>query len=392
MKKILRIIAYFLLSLTALLPALAVALDAAGLAQAYLPQEWVDILNTKWMNNTYSAWLQAVAIAVAAAAALILVDKLLEHRLDAVARPQQLKILSFLNRLAHHTSVLFLLILALDLGLARLALPENIDTVTDHVFSVVLFIQIGLWASEFISDAVVGLARRQERHNPAVRNALALIRMLTRGVVWALVLIAILDNLGFDITALVAGLGIGGAAVALASQNILSDLFSSLGLVLDKPFTVGDFIVLGNNMGTVENIGMKTTQIRSLSGEQLIIPNTDLLQARIHNYKRMQERRVVQRFGILYETPPEKVAAVPAMLRAAVEKHENARFDRAHFDKFGDSALEFELVYFILSAEFNTYMDIKQQINLDLLQQFADTGLQFAYPTQTLHVQKMQPA
>jgi len=196
-----------------------------------------------------------------------------------------------------------------------------------------------------------------------------------------------LDNLGINITTLIAGLGISGIAVALAIQNILGDLFASFSIVLDKPFVIGDFIIIDEYMGAVEHIGLKTTRIRSLSGEQLIFSNADLLKSRIRNYKRMFERRVVFSLGVVYQTPYEKMSKIPEIIRQAVEKNDHVRFDRAHFNAFGDYALLFETVYWIQDPDYTTYMNIQQAINLDILKQFGEVGIEFAYPTQTTMLQ-----
>ena len=218
-------------------------------------------------------------------------------------------------------------------------------------------------------------------------TTLTMVGFVLRVIIWSVLVLIGLDNLGIDITALIAGLGIGGIAVALAIQNILGDLFASFSIVLDKPFVIGDFIIIDDCMGTVEHVGMKTTRIRSLSGEQLIFSNADLLKSRIRNYKRMFERRVVFSIGVVYQTPHEKVRRIPDMIRGAVEKNQQVRFDRAHFKAFGDYALQFEVVYWIQNPDYNVYMDIQQAINLDIMKQFDDAGISFAYPTQTLLVQ-----
>ena len=218
-------------------------------------------------------------------------------------------------------------------------------------------------------------------------NALSFIARL---VLWATILLLILDNLGVDITALVAGLGIGGVAIALAVQNILGDLFASLSIVLDKPFVLGDFVIVGDLMGSVENIGIKTTRVRSLSGEQLVFSNNDLLTSRIRNFGRMQERRVVFKLGVTYQTPAEKLEGIPGIIREAIEARDKTRFDRSHFASYGDFSLDFETVYYVLSADYNLYMDIQQAINLAIFRRFADEGIEFAYPTQTLFLEKEQ--
>jgi len=200
------------------------------------------------------------------------------------------------------------------------------------------------------------------------------------------------DNLGFNVTTLVASLGIGGVAVALAVQNILGDLFASLSIALDKPFVIGDFIVVDDIAGTVEHVGLKTTRVRSLSGEQVVFSNADLLKSRIHNYKRLYERRVLFGFGVLYRTPPEQLAAIPPMVREIITGQVGTRFDRAHFKGFGASSLDFEVVYFVLDPDYNRYMDIQQAINLELVNRFAAAGVEFAFPTRTVHIEALPTA
>jgi small-conductance mechanosensitive channel len=180
---------------------------------------------------------------------------------------------------------------------------------------------------------------------------------------------------------------VGGIAVALAAQNILGDLFASLSIVFDKPFVLGDFIIIGDSMGTVEQIGLKTTRIRSLSGEQLIFSNNDLLSSRIRNFKRMQERRVVFSVGVVYQTTKAQLETIPGILREAVEAQDSTRFDRAHFKEFGDFSLNFEVVYHVLTPDFGKYMDVQQAINFVIFERFDELGIEFAYPTQSIHLQ-----
>ncbi|NOQ97827.1 MAG: mechanosensitive ion channel [Calditrichae bacterium] len=215
---------------------------------------------------------------------------------------------------------------------------------------------------------------------------------LLRLVLWSVIALLILDNLGIDITTLVAGLGITGIAVALAVQNILGDLFASLSIVLDKPFVIGDFIIIDNYLGSVEHIGLKTTRLRSISGEQLVMSNSDLLNSRIRNFKRMYERRVLFSLGVTYQTPLEKLQLIPSMIKEIIVKQEHARFDRAHFKEYGDFSLNFEIVYWVQKPEYITYMNTQQAINIEIFKQFEEQGIEFAYPTQTLFMTKEQDA
>jgi small-conductance mechanosensitive channel len=192
----------------------------------------------------------------------------------------------------------------------------------------------------------------------------------------------------YPIAGLLGALGVGSLAIAFAVQNILGDVFSSMAIILDKPFRVGDFVKAGETVGVIENIGVKTTRIRSLSGEQVVLSNADLLNSRIHNFKRFQERRIAIRIGVVYQTPRHLLEQIPDMLREAVEEQPITRFDRAHFFEFGDFALTFELVYFVLSPDYNLYMDTQQAINLGIHRRFEAAGVSFAYPTQELVVRR----
>ena len=213
-----------------------------------------------------------------------------------------------------------------------------------------------------------------------------MIGVVINAVIWALVTLLTLDNLGIDITALVAGLGIGGIAVALAVQNIFGDLFASLSITLDRPFVVGDFLIVDAVRGTVESIGIISTRLRSLDGEQIVMPNSDLLSSRVRNYGRMLERRVLFRTAVTYETPIEALERVPRLIRDIVEGQGDTRFDRSHFAAHGAASLDFETVYYVRSPDYNRYMDVQQAINLRLHREFQKLGIEFAYPTQKVFV------
>jgi small-conductance mechanosensitive channel len=212
----------------------------------------------------------------------------------------------------------------------------------------------------------------------------AALGFVARLVVWASVLLVALETLGVQVTAVVAGLGIGGIALALAAQNVLGDVFAWICILLDKPFLVGDFLVVGEFKGSVEKIGIRTTRLRSVTGEELIFSNNDLLGSRIRNYQRMNERRGELVVGVTYQTPPEKLREIPAMLREAAERQELARFDRAHFRSFGASSLDFEMIYWVKRPEYPVFMDVQQAINLEVFRRFETEGIEFAYPTQTI--------
>ena len=222
----------------------------------------------------------------------------------------------------------------------------------------------------------------------ALERSLHGILRVLKLVIWGLAIAFFLDNLGFKISAVIAGLGIGGVAVALAAQAVLGDLFSYFAIIFDRPFEVGDFIIIGEYLGTIEYIGIKTTRIRSLGGEQLIFSNTDLTNSRVRNYKRMEKRRVVFRLGVVYQTSLEKVRLIPGMIENIIRSVKDTVFDRAHFFSYGDFNLIFEVVYYVMGSDYNKYMDLQQQINFAIKEEFEKHGIEFAYPTQTLYVNK----
>jgi small-conductance mechanosensitive channel len=346
----------------------------------------LEMLNYEVLGNTVLAWAASAALFVLVWAVLGTVRRLVRKRLlgsvDQTAAPA----LQIARHVAGQTTGWFLVLIALYAGSRLLEPGQWTAMLLPRIVTVGLVLQLGLWATAALTMFLSLRRARQLTADPGAVAALDLIGFMLRLVVWAAVVLVLLDNLGVDITALVAGLGIGGIAIALAAQNVLGDLFASLSIVLDKPFVVGDFIVIGDFLGTVEHVGLKTTRLRSLSGEQVVFSNTDLLSSRVRNYGRMFERRIVTSLGVTYQTPPATVGAIPTMLREIVEQQKNVRFDRAHFQKFGDSALVFELVYYVLTPEYNAYMDAQQSINLAILERFAAEGIEFAYPTQTVFI------
>lgn len=254
---------------------------------------------------------------------------------------------------------------------------------------VLTFLFIRLFSSVILM-LLRSYVRRQDRGEEKVLQLGGLI-LIINAVIWIIGLLFLFDNMGYDVTAMVTGLGIGGIAIALAAQNILGDLFNYFVIFFDRPFEVNDFLVVGDKKGTVEYIGIKTTRLKSLSGEQLIFSNSDLTSSRIHNFKRMESRRILFNVGVIYDTSPENIKQIPTILKTAVEDQPLTQFDRAHFLEFGDSSLNFEVVYFVLSSEYNVYMDTQQNINLRIFEEFAVKGIEFAYPTTTVYVKKTLP-
>jgi small-conductance mechanosensitive channel len=281
--------------------------------------------------------------------------------------------------------------LIVAVALYGFTIPLELNAKWSNIFEnlsvTLILVQLAIWI------AAIGRLALNSYFTPGTQNAgsaaLAISLFVLQTLIWVITLILILDNLGINVSGLLAGLGIGGVAVALAVQNILGDLFSSLSIVLDKPFEVGDFIVAGDFMGSVEKIGIKTTRLRSISGEQIVLSNSDLLSSRIRNFKRMQERRVVFSFGITYQTPASQIQHITEQLRGIISQEPQTRFDRAHFKSFDDSALTFEVVYFIANPDFNLYMDIQQRININIMHLFSESNIAFAFPSRTLYVESL---
>ncbi|HVR49426.1 MAG TPA: mechanosensitive ion channel domain-containing protein [Pseudorhodoferax sp.] len=284
------------------------------------------------------------------------------------------------------THGLLLAVAAVLIGLSLMDLPQRWSDRIAQLWYVTVALQLALWGARLID---VLMQRQLMRHAPPGSSPQATVSRTLIGwalntALWAVVALAVLSNLGFNITAFVASLGIGGIAIALAAQNILGDLFASIAIALDKPFEVGDSINNGSVNGTVEHVGMKTTRLRSPSGEQIVVSNTELLKGSLRNFKRMSTRRIEFTVGVSYATTPEQAAAIPAVIRRVVEAQPQLVFDRAHFSKLGESSLDYVVVYIMQTANYGQYMDNQQAINIGLMREFAAMGVEFAFPTRNV--------
>ena len=349
------------------------------------PLEWLeyDIL-----GNSLLTWFTSAGVFFGVWIFLGVVRHVSRGRLRRFVAGKEVMPLQIAEHVISQTKGWFLLLIALFAASRFWELTPSAETVLTRVATIALLLQMGLWASAALREFMRLRRERQVTEDREAVAAMDVLGFVLRVGVWTIVLLLMLDSLGINITALVAGLGVGGIAVALAAQNMLSDLFASLSIVLDKPFVVGDFLVIDDYMGSVERVGIKTTRLRSLSGEQLIFSNNDLLSSRIRNYGRMFERRAVFSLGVTYETPAEKLKCIPGIIREAIQSQEKVRFDRAHFHRYGDFALIFEAAYYVLSPDYNVHMDIQQAVNLIIYERFAAEGIEFAYPTQTIHLNR----
>lgn len=280
------------------------------------------------------------------------------------------------------TNLFFIVLCAAELVAGHAATPPALLRVIHFLFVIAAALQAAIWARELI----LGFVEHRIGSHPeqsTLGSATGIIRLLVSVALFAVAIILILDNLGVNVTGLVAGLGIGGIAIGLAAQGIFSDLFAALAIIFDKPFRRGDGIRFDEVNGTVEKIGLKTTRIRSLTGEEIIVSNTNLLDKQLHNFANLEHRRMVLKLGLVYQTSPETCARIPEMLRTIVEAHDDTKAVRCGVTGFGDSSLDFELVFDVHSIDYEYVYAVRSRVCLDILKAFGEANIQFAYPTQT---------
>ena len=346
----------------------------------------METLSQTWFGNIVSNWLLALLLTLAALVLLRSIRNLMVRRLERFAPSTATQIDDLAISMLRSSRSWFFLVLSLYVGTLSLTIPNSIEDFVKTAVIFSLLLQGALWANQLIDYGLQHYARHTLDAEADPNNTVTILGLASRIVLWSIILLIALDNLGVEITGLLTGLGIGGIAIALAVQNILSDLLAYVSIMMDKPFKVGDFLVVDHHMGAVEKIGLKTTRVRSLSGEMIIFANHDLLNSRLINFQDREERRAVFTFGVTYDTPPATVASIPTIVRDIINSHEHVRFDRSHFKNFGDFSLDFETVYFVTTADYSIYMDVQQNINLELLRQFEQEGIEFAFPTQTVHL------
>jgi small-conductance mechanosensitive channel len=345
-------------------------------------------LDQVYFDNSIQNWLIAGGFFILTWILLRLIISIVKRKIKKIALKSETDIDDLIANLLDKVKLIFILFISLFASAFLLKLPENITNIINKAVIIVLLWQGAIWGNTIISFWINRLKKKKMAEDAASATTYTALGFISQLILWSLVLLLALDNLGVDVTALVTGLGIGGIAIALAVQNVLGDLFASLSIILDKPFVLGDFIIVDTHMGTIEHIGLKTTRIRSLSGEQLIFSNSDLLTSRIRNFKRMSERRVVFKIGVTYQTDEKKLRLIPQLIKDIIEDHDLTRFDRAHFQSFADFALNYEIVYWMQTPDYNKYMDVQQSINLEIYRTFAEHKIEFAYPTQTIFLNK----
>jgi len=344
----------------------------------------LEVLNQTYLGNSILDYLISISIFFIGIVMLLIIERALFKRIAGWVANTSTQIDDVILAVLRKNIVPICYVISGYVALSRLSIEDGFVRMLKYAVIIFLSYQAARVA---ITVAVYLVERSTSRRSPS-GGATRSIVLFLRFAIWCVAVLFVLDNLGFDVNAVVAGLGIGGVAVAFAAQAILGDLFNYFVIFFDRPFEEGDFIIIGDLMGVVQKIGIKTTRVMSLGGEQLVFSNTDLTSSRIRNYKRMQRRRVLFKFGVLYQTSHAKLKRIPEIVRGIIMKVKDAKFDRAHFSKFGDFSLDFEVVHYVLTGDYNKYMDIQQEINLAITEEFEKEGIEFAYPTQTIHLAK----
>lgn len=352
-----------------------------------IPAPVSEILSRQFLGNSLQAWLTASLTTAILFVVLMVVRRLLVSRLGVLAARTTNQIDDMVVALIGETRAWVLLVLAIYVGVAPLKLPPRVELYLAPAAKLVLLWQAAVWGAGAIGFWVKH--HLEHRSGTGDRAGIAMINAMGVGakvILWILVMITALKSVfAIEITPLITGLGVSGIAVALAVQNILGDLLAALAIVFDKPFDVGDTIGVDTITGTVEHIGLKTTRIRSVTGEQIIIGNGDLLKSRLRNFRRMYQRRVLFNLDVTFDTPSEALAKLPTIIEKIVSAQSPVKFDRCHVSSFSESAIRIETVYYVLDPDYKKYMDVQQAINLEVLRRFAAERVKFAFPSRTVY-------
>ncbi len=341
-------------------------------------------------ENTTKELFLAAGVALATLIVLLVIRAIISSRIASFAAKTRIRGDDLVAAIVRRTSWVFLLIVSFYPASHFVHISENVRAAHGQLLILALIFQAAMWANGIITFMVKVPEDATEKQQATAR-LLQSIGFLCRLGIWAVAGLFALANLGVEIGVLLAGGTVGGLAIAFAFQSILKDLFSSLSIILDKPFEVGDYLVVGDMSGTVERVGLQSTRMKSLTGEQLVFHNADLVSSRIRNYKHMKERRIAFTIGVTYGTPSEQLAAIPGMVEKIIDLEETARFDRCHFKTFAASSLDFDIVYYMKVTEFAAYLDVQQRINLGLVRKFEEEKIEFAYPTQTIFLEGAVP-
>jgi small-conductance mechanosensitive channel len=354
---------------------------------AYTASNITEMLNYTIMDNGVKDYLLAIAVFVFAIIVLKIFKYVILRHLKRIAAKTKVKFDDLLIEIVDRFGWHFYVLIAVYIAINFLVVPDILRNLLYYAILISLT-YYAVRAVQSLIDYGTGILIQQrfEEEKEADTSVIDLLSRIAKGVVWIIAVLLILHNMGYNITTLIAGLGIGGVAIALAMQSILGDIFASFSIYFDKPFQVGDFIIFGNDMGVVKKIGIKSTRIQALQGQEIVVSNKQLTETVVNNYKKMEQRRIVFSFGVKYETSTERLKKITEIVKDIFAKIELARLDRVHFFKFGDFSLIFEVVYYVATGDYNKYMDVQQEINFALKERFEKEEIEFAYPTQTVIV------
>ena len=336
-----------------------------------------------WSANSIADWLTAGAVAIVTWSVLLLVRRVARSRLgrpSPTSRPFAVRLLA---ELVGSTRRYFLAAIAISLAQEGLGLPPALRDAIERAVLLLSLLQVGIWASRAVRFYLAD-GERDHATGRALTGSLGIIDFVGKILIWSLLVLLALDNLGVNITALLAGLGVGGVAVALALQNVLGDLFASLSIALDEPFVVGDVLTIDALTGKVERVGIKTTRLRADSGEQIVLSNADILKSRVRNFARAAEARTVATIRVAYDTPAETLREIPVLLEAIVRAQPHARFERCHLKGLEEWAVHFELAYFRVGPAENPLLDLQHSVNLAIVESFQRRGIRFAVPARRI--------
>ncbi len=346
------------------------------------------IFTVQFLGNPVYEYLIAVAIVIAGLIILSVGKRWVAKKLRLVGEKTGRPIFSYMSSILGKTIFPVFYYLIFIIAIIPIDMPQSWRDIVNAIGSILVTVAVIRFFTETIAFAVDNYNRKHSE-NAAQIQGLKSLSAIAKIVIWVLGIVGVMKSLGYDINGIITGLGITGIAVALAAQKILGDLFSYFSILLDKPFEPDDFIVFGEYSGTIEKIGLRTTRLRSLTGEQLVISNSLLTESSIRNYKRMVERRVSFQLGVTFDTTTEKLKDIPMILKTIIEKNPNLRFSRAHFSSIGAYSLNFDIVYWVDKSDYMVYMDAQQEINLAVMEVFRQKGIEFAFPTQTLLTQSL---
>jgi len=349
----------------------------------------ISLLNVRIFNNTIFDYVLMVLAFFIVLIVLRVVRRVIIGRLKKLTKKSKTNIDDYIMQAIYDIGWPAYVLLSLLISFRFISVPDVADLVLFLVTTIVVTFYATKALSHFISLVSTRLLKsKDEREEEVDTTVIDVLRKIVVVLIWILVFLFILSGFGVNITSAIVGLGAGGIIIGFALQNVMSDLFASFSIFFDKPFKKGDFIIIGNDMGTVEKIGIQTTRIKTLQGQELIVSNRELTSTRVNNYKRMQKRRVAFNFGVTYNTPSKELEKINGIVKEIIDKTKHAELNRVHFKSFGDFSLNFEVVYYVDTNDYNLYMDVQQAINFELKKRLEKLGIEFAFPTQTIHISK----